>query len=62
MLVYHGDEDEVLYYELVKPGYDRNLKGLPNFRFSLIPGMGHSVVNDELSQSTAWILDNLKKN
>lgn len=62
MLVYHGDEDEVLYYALVKPGYDKHLKGLPNFRFSLIKGMGHSVVNDELSESTAWILDNLKSN
>lgn len=62
MLIYHGDKDQVLYYQLVKPGYDKHLKDLPNFNFTLIHGMGHSVVEDELTQSTAWVLKNLKDN
>lgn len=60
MIVYHGESDDVLRYDWVKPKYDKHLQSLPNFRFKLIPGLPHSVNEEELSESTAWMLTQLK--
>ena len=49
MLVYHGERDDVLHYERVKPSYEKELKPLPNFKFKLIKGLGHSVIEEQLS-------------
>jgi hypothetical protein len=43
MLVYHGDSDDVLNYNWVKPKYDKYLSALPNFKFRLIEDLYHSV-------------------
>ena len=43
MTIYHGDSDDVLMYEWVKPKYDKHLQKLPNFRFKLIKDLYHSV-------------------
>jgi hypothetical protein len=44
MLVYHGDQDEVLEFDRIKPLYKKHLLGRPNFSFKLIEGLPHSVV------------------
>ncbi len=49
MLVYHGSEDDVLTYKIVKPNYDKYLKNLPNFKFQLVPNLYHSVILKQLT-------------
>lgn len=44
MLVYHGDEDDLLDFDWVKPIYKKHLHGRSNFSFKLIQGLSHSVV------------------
>lgn len=61
MLVYHGDEDEVLRYEMVKPIYAKHLEGLPNFTFKLIRGLPHGVFPQQISESAAWMQAQLKQ-
>lgn len=52
----------VLNYQWVKPGYDKHLKPYKNFEFLLIKGLPHSVVLDQLTKTTSWIGEQLKKN
>lgn len=59
MLIYHGDSDEVLPYEYTQAKYAKHLEYLPNFKFKLIPNLPHSVVLDQLPETTDWMLAQL---
>lgn len=61
MLIFHGDSDNVLDYKWVKPDYEKYLKELPNFQFTLLKKLGHTVTIEELKESTAWIVLQLEK-
>jgi hypothetical protein len=61
MLVYHGDSDDVLNFNWVKPQYIKHLKSLPNFSFKLLQGLPHSVCEQQLQETSEWIGKLLKE-
>lgn len=57
LLVFHGDEDDVIDFKQAKKLYDKYLVGSDCFDFRLIPGLFHSVTKHELQAANKWILD-----
>ncbi len=46
---------------MVRPAYEKYLKGLPNFRFKLVKELEHSVEIEQLVETTNWIKEQLEK-
>lgn len=62
MFMYHGKNDAVIDWKRAKQGYDMMIGDRPNFQLTLVPYLQHSVYEDQLKETTDWILAKLKEN
>lgn len=46
---------------MVRPAYEKYLKGLPNFKFKLVKELEHSVEIEQLVETASWIKEQLEK-